>query len=261
MESSELISLLLFFITIDAFASSSLMISSHRGLVAEDQVGENQYKAIKEAVDLGVDYIELDLQVSRDGVVFLYHDFFFESVANKIAQINKLSYQEIKKKIPLVTTLDVVIRDFPRQALHLNPKNFTKDHVEKLINTLNSRGRNLDSSIYWGNQKVFKSLKQLGLNYFISNYTQAKQCHLVVEKNIFIFLLGILPLECTSFKAISFVDYGTIFEASIRNKVLVENGIDPWFLYTRRYKDRNLKWARSSGYKGIITSIIKKELL
>jgi hypothetical protein len=242
------------------FAVSSLLVSSHRGLISEGQAGENQYKAIKEAVIFGVDYIELDLQVSKDGVVFLYHDFFYKLGKTKRVQIKELSFVEIKKEIPLITRLDKVLENFPGQPLHLNPKNFTKEDIEILISLLHLKGRSLDSSIYWGNQKVFESLKYLGLNYFISNYSQAKLCHQEVEKNKFIFLFGILPLECADFKAISFVDYGTLFEASIRNEVLVQNGIDPWFLYTKKFRERNLNWARSSGYKGIITSIIKREL-
>ena len=49
------------------------LIESHRGI--EGDVPENSWPAIKLGYELGADLIELDVQMSRDGVAFLRHNY------------------------------------------------------------------------------------------------------------------------------------------------------------------------------------------
>ena len=50
------------------------LIESHRG-VESDDVPENSWSAIKLGHELGADLIEVDVQLSRDGVAFLRHNY------------------------------------------------------------------------------------------------------------------------------------------------------------------------------------------
>lgn len=54
---------------------SNIPVYAHRG--AAVKTVENSMKAFKRAVKLGVDGIELDLQLSADGVPFVTHDIDF----------------------------------------------------------------------------------------------------------------------------------------------------------------------------------------
>ena len=49
------------------------LIESHRGV--EDDVPENSWSAIKLGQELGADLIEVDVQLSQDGVAFLHHNY------------------------------------------------------------------------------------------------------------------------------------------------------------------------------------------
>jgi glycerophosphoryl diester phosphodiesterase len=49
------------------------LIESHRGV--EGDVPENSWSAIKLGHELGADLIEVDVQVSKDGVAFLHHNY------------------------------------------------------------------------------------------------------------------------------------------------------------------------------------------
>jgi len=49
------------------------LIESHRGM--EGDVPENSWPAIKLGHELGADLIEVDVQISRDGVAFLRHNY------------------------------------------------------------------------------------------------------------------------------------------------------------------------------------------
>mgnify|MGYP003648913825 CR=1 FL=1 len=52
--------------------SNELLIAAHRA--AHHKYPENSLEAIQEAIDLGVDIIEIDVRVTTDGEVFLMHD-------------------------------------------------------------------------------------------------------------------------------------------------------------------------------------------
>lgn len=67
---------------------------------------ENTIDSFRKAVEMGVDGIETDAHLSKDGQIVLFHDYFVEKDGKKI-EINKLTLKQIKeirleenKKIP-----------------------------------------------------------------------------------------------------------------------------------------------------------------
>jgi glycerophosphoryl diester phosphodiesterase len=56
------------------FKTGRTLIESHRGVESND-VPENSWPAIKLGHELGADLIEVDVQLSRDGVAFLRHNY------------------------------------------------------------------------------------------------------------------------------------------------------------------------------------------
>ncbi len=79
-------------------------IWGHRG--AGIHSVENTIDSFRKAVEMGVDGIETDAHLSKDGQIVLFHDYIVEKDGKKI-EINKLTLREIKeirleenKKIP-----------------------------------------------------------------------------------------------------------------------------------------------------------------
>jgi glycerophosphoryl diester phosphodiesterase len=68
---------------------------AHRGLHNETY-GENSMGAFKNAIEKGCP-IEMDIQLSKDGVLLCFHDDSFERVCGKKAFVNDLTYEEIKQ--------------------------------------------------------------------------------------------------------------------------------------------------------------------
>lgn len=68
---------------------------AHRGLHNEFY-GENSMGAYKNAIANGYP-IEMDVQLSKDGVAFCFHDDSLERVCAKNAYINDLTHEEIKE--------------------------------------------------------------------------------------------------------------------------------------------------------------------
>ena len=67
---------------------------SHRGF----RVGvvENTFQAFQRSIDLKMDYIELDVQLSRDGLLFVLHDNNLERIFQNSNSISNLSAKELK---------------------------------------------------------------------------------------------------------------------------------------------------------------------
>ena len=78
---------------------------AHRGL-HNKEFGENSLSAYKNAIEKGYP-IEMDVQLSKDGVLFCYHDDFMERVTGKKANINDLTAEEIKQ-LKILNTKDGV---------------------------------------------------------------------------------------------------------------------------------------------------------
>lgn len=80
-----------------------LHVQAHRGVCIEVQ--ENTLKAFERAIEVGADSIELDVHVTKDNKVVVYHDFVLEpefcslngKKITKAIPIRELTYKEIKQ--------------------------------------------------------------------------------------------------------------------------------------------------------------------
>lgn len=75
--------------------SGMVMVASHRG--AHDKHPENSIGAIKEAIRLGVDIVEIDVKVSKDGVPFLMHDRTMDRTTNGKGDPEQYTWEELQQ--------------------------------------------------------------------------------------------------------------------------------------------------------------------
>lgn len=75
--------------------SNELLIAAHRA--AHKNHPENSLEAIQEAIDLGVDIVELDVRVSTDGEIFLMHDQTIDRTTTGSGDIENLSSADLKR--------------------------------------------------------------------------------------------------------------------------------------------------------------------
>jgi glycerophosphoryl diester phosphodiesterase len=97
---------LLFFLNFSSFAqvekirvkflnSDELLVVAHRA--AHQKHPENSLEAIQEAIDLGVDIIEIDVRITKDGKVYLMHDQTIDRTTTGIGDIETLSSADLSK--------------------------------------------------------------------------------------------------------------------------------------------------------------------
>lgn len=75
----------------------SVLAFAHRGGAFHPDIPglENTVEAFQHAVDLGYDYLETDVHVSRDGVLLAFHDSVLDRVTDRVGPIAALSAREI----------------------------------------------------------------------------------------------------------------------------------------------------------------------
>ncbi|KAF2462806.1 GDPD-domain-containing protein [Lindgomyces ingoldianus] len=80
-------------------SNRKITLIGHRGLGMNSpafkriQIGENTIQSFQSTIDLGVSYVEVDVQLTRDHVPVIYHDFFISESGADIAPHN-LSFDQ-----------------------------------------------------------------------------------------------------------------------------------------------------------------------
>jgi glycerophosphoryl diester phosphodiesterase len=177
------ISCVLVFVVITFFATASTvdalrtmdMITAHRG--SSSTAPENTKSAVIRAIEDGAGYAEIDVQLSADGVVVVYHDRTLKKLGNPAA-IDKLDYTEIinsdagqwfdhnftGERIPMLDDIIKVAKNNIKLNIELkmyNPRSPLPDAVVKLIE---SNGFVNSSIVTSFDQKAIKRVKQLNPN-------------------------------------------------------------------------------------------------
>jgi glycerophosphoryl diester phosphodiesterase len=73
---------------------SEFVVIAHRG--NHVRVPENTIESVKDAIQAGADYVEIDLRTTKDGRLVIHHDASLERMTGKKAKISDLTMEEIK---------------------------------------------------------------------------------------------------------------------------------------------------------------------
>ena len=76
-------------------SSPTVMVASHRAV--HNKFPENSLSAIKESIRIGVDIIEIDVKVSKDGVPFLMHDRTLDRTTTGKGDPEALTWEQLQK--------------------------------------------------------------------------------------------------------------------------------------------------------------------
>ncbi|NPA74758.1 MAG: glycerophosphodiester phosphodiesterase [Euryarchaeota archaeon] len=138
-----------------------MLILAHRGYSAK--YPPNTLLAFKKAIEFGADGVELDVWLTKDGMVIVSHDGNLKETAGADVDIKESTYEELKKynidgePLPL---LEEVYKSLPENALiNVEIKDF--DAVEKsleIVKRYNALERTMFSSF---DLKALKKLRKL----------------------------------------------------------------------------------------------------
>jgi glycerophosphoryl diester phosphodiesterase len=120
----------------------------HRG--AKGLVAENTIASFQKAIELGVDMIELDVHLSKDGIPVVIHDETIDRTTHYSGFVNQFS-AEFLQSIGVPTLKDVFDLVENRCAINIEIKVFeaTKPVLEVLKNTKFPQEKIIISSFNW----------------------------------------------------------------------------------------------------------------
>ena len=150
---------------------------AHRG--ASGLAPENTHAAFKKAIDSGMDMIELDLQLSKDGHFVICHDFNLKRIAGVDALVSDLTLDELKGldigswfdeafSEERIMSLKEVIK-LTKDKIKLNLEYKIRNHnyeevIARLVDLLVEFGVEEEVLISSFNHNVIKYLKEYKLN-------------------------------------------------------------------------------------------------
>lgn len=119
-------------------SSKNVLVASHRAV--HHQLPENSLPAIREAIRLGVDIVELDVKVSKDGIPMLMHDGKVNRTTNGKGDLETQNFEELRK-LRLVSKGEVTDQTIPtlEEALQIAKGNILvdldlkTDRIDKVI--------------------------------------------------------------------------------------------------------------------------------
>jgi glycerophosphoryl diester phosphodiesterase len=75
--------------------NSNILVIGHKG--ASKTEPENSLKSFKRAIELEADFIELDVQFSKDKEIVVFHDYDIKSITGQDGYIEEMTVQELKQ--------------------------------------------------------------------------------------------------------------------------------------------------------------------
>lgn len=123
----------------DMDQGNKFYVAGHRGWMA--RYPQNTLLSFKKAIELGVDMLEFDIRLSRDGVMMIMHDLLLENTTNGQGPLSDYTCAELKQldaggkfakefeglKIPTFEELCDLVRPYPDLLLNIEIKTAPDD--------------------------------------------------------------------------------------------------------------------------------------
>lgn len=84
-----------------------LMIGGHRGHLSD--VRENTIKNFEQVKNIGISYIEIDVQLTKDGQAVIYHDFNLSLKTSLEGMIRDYTLQQLRQSFEICTLEEAII--------------------------------------------------------------------------------------------------------------------------------------------------------
>ena len=118
-------------------SKTNVFVAAHRGW--PDKYPENTMEGFHAVIRLGVDQIETDVHVTKDGELVLIHDDTVDRTTNGNGRVGEMTLAELKEldagfgaKIPTLTELLELVKDHPTMTLDIELKEYPTEGREAL---------------------------------------------------------------------------------------------------------------------------------
>ena len=166
------------------------VVLGHRG--APKYFRENTIKSFKEAINQGVDGIELDVQKTHDNEVLIHHDRYLIDKKTKIKNVNFKNIQKIQNehKLNHLKELKQIINDI--KILNIEIKSysiFNKNIEEDVINFIRNNKIVKKTIVSSFNPLVLKKIKKIDKNIKIGYLFSRTNKNILLRTKIWSFFI------------------------------------------------------------------------
>ncbi|MEQ8350669.1 MAG: glycerophosphodiester phosphodiesterase family protein [Leptospiraceae bacterium] len=184
------------------------LVFAHRGLT--DGTIENTIPSFERAIELGTDVLEIDVQITLDGTVVLFHDSDLTRLAGRPETIAQLSLAQIQQlRIPYgcldgcqtIPTLEQFLTSFPDHPTNIELKTESKEMARLVATMLASRQDRKDVIVGSAHSEAveeFRRHSSLPTSAHTSEVIQASVCFLLQARCRFDFQALQLPYRPNS---------------------------------------------------------------
>ncbi|MDQ0352088.1 glycerophosphoryl diester phosphodiesterase [Alkalibacillus filiformis] len=158
----------------------SVEVASHRG----DSVNapENSMSGVQSAIEKGINVIEIDIQLTEDGVAVLHHDMSLMRMAGEPERISELTYDELSEleigssfseefsgePIPkLEDVIEVAQEAGVRLLLDLKPDDNESELAEEIVRLIEEYEAENDFYVMAFNNQVLREIRALNEDVYI----------------------------------------------------------------------------------------------
>ncbi|MGL1904436.1 MAG: glycerophosphodiester phosphodiesterase family protein [Fibrobacterales bacterium] len=146
---------------------NSATVIAHRG--GSGYAMENSLAAVKKAIEIGVEYIEIDIHTSKDNIFFVMHDNSLSRTTNSSGSVSEMSYtqlkdvrlKEVNEPIPTLDELLTLAKNSINVCIEVKESNV---NVKELLNTIKHHDMIDQTVISAFDYNVLKSVKKENSN-------------------------------------------------------------------------------------------------
>lgn len=131
---------------------AAILKIGHRG--AKAHVAENTLASFQQALDMGVDGIELDVHVCATGELVVIHDFTVDRTANGSGEVHKMTLSELKKlsidglhSVPLLDEVMALVNRKCMMNIEMKGRHTAKPVSDFIDGYVKSRGWSYDDFV------------------------------------------------------------------------------------------------------------------
>lgn len=189
----------------DSFFGGKIMILGHRGMGQLYKMPGNTYEAVIPAIGIGADGCEIDIQLTKDTVLVLFHDDLLNPRTTCTGSIYESKWEDIKlckyyalENNIFIYSVDDLFRKIPNLntlyfSFHLkideNTADFNlyKEQFLRAIKRLCEKYNMTDNIFIEGDYTFYQKAKELGLTnkYFLGGSPTSLIINLAIENHIF----------------------------------------------------------------------------
>lgn len=163
-------------------SKDNIFVAAHRGWCAS--YPENTMLAFGKALEIGVDQIETDVRVSRDGELVLIHDAMVDRTTNGKGSVSDKLFCELRtldagmgERIPTLRELMELVKDHPTVTLDIELKEYPTAGREELAYSVCDRTVEMIEEYGFGDRVVLNTFSGKLHEYVNAKYGKKYRQH------------------------------------------------------------------------------------